>query len=317
MLLRHLRWWAKQTHIFNTDGTINIGYCYPNMYLAEDYNSPQSVFWCLKSFLVIGLPEFHPFWTVDELPHPMMMSSFPWMSRPSTALLRPPRHVLCNTPEHHFLLSSGQSTSKRFKAREAKYGKFAYSSAFGFSVPCGPLLEQLALDSTIAVSFSNEENWKARWDPTDVRLKALQAGSDEIETLNSVWHPWKDIDFQIRTTLIPPISQWPGWHLRLHRISWTKWKEGNGKESIQVIDGGFAISAQTSNDISIFELPVHAFPDRSLRNDQEGWWTNNQGAIVISSAGASGILDLTSEFAGTKMEPRASQSTIVKADPNT
>lgn len=36
LLTRHLRWWAQQPHIFNTDGTPNIGYTYPNMYLAED-----------------------------------------------------------------------------------------------------------------------------------------------------------------------------------------------------------------------------------------------------------------------------------------
>jgi hypothetical protein len=68
--LRRLRWCAKKPHIFNTDGTLTTGYAYPNMCPAEDYNSPQSVYWCLKLLLVLGLKESHPFWTSEELPHP-------------------------------------------------------------------------------------------------------------------------------------------------------------------------------------------------------------------------------------------------------
>lgn len=286
------------------------------MYLAEDYNSPQSVFWCLKSFIILGLPESHPFWMENELPHPMTVSASLQLYRPHTAPLWPPRHILCNTPEHHFLLSSGQSTSKRFKAREAKYGKFAYSSAFGFSVPCGPFLEQQAPDSTLAVSFASEENWKVRWDPTDVHLKSLQVGSEKVETLNSAWKPWKKVDFEVQTTLIPPMIQWPGWHLRVHRVSWSAPKGSDSMEPIHVIDAGFAISAQTSNDVSIFESAVRNFADE-CGDDQEGWWIDKQGALVISGAGACGIADLTSDFTGESVECATSESTVIRADPNT
>ena len=31
LLLRHLRWWSSKRDIFNTDGTLNIGFTYPNM----------------------------------------------------------------------------------------------------------------------------------------------------------------------------------------------------------------------------------------------------------------------------------------------
>lgn len=180
LLARHLRWWAQQPHIFNTDGTPNIGYTYPNMYLAEDYSSPQSVYWCLKSLIVLGIPEDHTFWSCDELPYPKTDIIG------DVELIWSPRHILCNTTEHHFLLSSGQSTSKRFKAREAKYGKFAYSSAFGFSVPCGTFLEQVAPDSTLAVSFDDgEDSWKLRWDPYHVESSRLRVGGEEVPTLTS------------------------------------------------------------------------------------------------------------------------------------
>lgn len=72
MLLRHLRWWSRCPNIFNTDGILNVGFTYPNMYLSEAYNSAQSVYWCLKSFIVLLLPESHQFWSSPELPHPLV-----------------------------------------------------------------------------------------------------------------------------------------------------------------------------------------------------------------------------------------------------
>jgi len=38
MVLRHLRWWGTQKDIFKSDGTLNIGYCYENMSMTENYN---------------------------------------------------------------------------------------------------------------------------------------------------------------------------------------------------------------------------------------------------------------------------------------
>ncbi|RYP52141.1 hypothetical protein DL768_002691 [Monosporascus sp. mg162] len=163
MLLRNLRWWTDKPYIFNTDGSLNIGFTYPNMYMAEDYNSPQSVYWCLKSFVVVGVGDERPFWQSEEQPHPLKTPTSP-QNIPAVAILDPPKHILCSTPEHHFLLSSGQSTTKLFKGREAKYGKLAYSSAFGFSVPAGPALSQLAPDSTLALSLDDGETWRTAKD---------------------------------------------------------------------------------------------------------------------------------------------------------
>ncbi|KAH6886752.1 hypothetical protein B0T10DRAFT_575019 [Thelonectria olida] len=224
MLLRHLRWWSKQVEIFNPDGTMNIGYTYPNMYLSEDYNSRQSVYWCLKSFVVLGLPDDHIFWTCEEELHPMARSNLGKQiqaSNPSPLqVIWPPRHILCNSQEHHYLLSSGQMTTKKFKAREAKYGKFAYSSAFGFSVPTGPELHQLAPDSTLTISLDDGESWKVRWEPFNVRLETVHAriqdALHDVPAISSVWRPFKYLDLAIETTLIPLALQFPGWHVRLH-----------------------------------------------------------------------------------------------------
>ncbi|KAF9694156.1 hypothetical protein EKO04_008007 [Ascochyta lentis] len=310
LIARHLRWWAQLPHIFNTDGTLNIGYAYPNMYLAEDYNSPQSVYWCLKSFVVISVPEEHPFWSCEELVYPRTN-----LVR-DVEILWPPRHILCNTPEHHFLLSSGQSTTKHFKAREAKYGKFAYSSAFGFSVPCGPFLEQTAPDSTLAISFdNNEELWAVRSSPTDVHTKLLHVGGVEVPILNSSWRPWKDEDLTIRTSLVAPMKRWPGWHLRIHRV---QWRPGARYKPLKLVDGGFATSAQTSNNDSLFEQDLKA---TSVGADSaEGWYQNHFSAIIITESGASGVVDLTSQFSQNSdmySLEISNEALIIRADPNT
>ncbi|CAK7202816.1 hypothetical protein SEUCBS139899_005543 [Sporothrix eucalyptigena] len=71
ILIRHLRWWAARPDIFSHNGILSIGFGYPNLYISEEYNSPQSVYWCLKSFVALCLAEDHPFWSAEELLHPL------------------------------------------------------------------------------------------------------------------------------------------------------------------------------------------------------------------------------------------------------
>lgn len=42
VVMRHLRWWQTQHDMWSPAGTLTIGYSYPNMYMAENYNSPGS-----------------------------------------------------------------------------------------------------------------------------------------------------------------------------------------------------------------------------------------------------------------------------------
>lgn len=55
MLLRHLRWWSKNSKDISWQDGTNVGYMYPNMYMSEDYNSPQLPYWALKSLIVAAL----------------------------------------------------------------------------------------------------------------------------------------------------------------------------------------------------------------------------------------------------------------------
>ena len=40
--------------------------------MCEDYNAPGSPYWALKTYLMLALPESHPFWQAEEQPLPSL-----------------------------------------------------------------------------------------------------------------------------------------------------------------------------------------------------------------------------------------------------
>lgn len=312
LLLRHLRWWAKQEHIFNVDGILHIGYAYPNTNIAENYTSPQSPYWCLKPFICLNLPEKHPFWQSQEQAYPLSRID---AVIESIAMIWPPHHIMCNTPQHHFLLSSGQWTTKAFRAREAKYGKMAYSSAFGFSVPCGPLLEQMAPDSTISVSLQGEEDqWRVRWSPDEATQGSISHLAEILPTLVSLWKPWTAGGTEIKTTLIPPTRSWPGWHFRIHEIIHM------GEHAIRILDAGFATSAETRDGVFIPDLHLGEDLSRKEANLDGGWYSDNTSALVVSRHGACGVVDYSDRHGHSTLvqcQSKRKHAMIIHADPNT
>lgn len=196
LLLRHLRWWSQQP-CFSETGLLTIGFCYPNLNMAEAYNSPQSPYWGAKCFLPLALPESHPFWTSEERLLPDL---------PAVRPQKNPGFVVCadQRREHVVILSSGQVGGDGFRHAAEKYEKFAYSSKFAFSVPAAQRgLELGAHDSMLALS-EDQRYWRVRSD--------TQSAGMDGNVLWSRWSPWSDVEI---TTWLWPV--WP-WHVRLHRI---------------------------------------------------------------------------------------------------
>jgi hypothetical protein len=309
MLLRHLRWWTCHGDMFNSDGIMNIGFTYPNMYLAENYNSPQSVYWCLKSCIALMLPEAHEFWQCQELPHPLQQS-------PGTLevsqLLWPPRHIINSTPEHHYLLSSGQMTAWPHKGNDAKYSKFAYSSSFGFSVPSGTTLSQSAPDSTLSISIDGGQTWQVRGrNLSDTRLEMISLKHCHVQGLTCTWKPWKALDLEIESTVVPLAQHYPGWHIRIHSVRWSRGAEASFiAEAVELVDAGFAIPSLTAKGYS-----VSPFSSECLESQEEGFLREETTALVMSKAGAGGIVDMSSRSQASSQ--RQSHAFILEADANT
>lgn len=323
MLLRHLRWWATNSeNIFWSDGTLNIGYLYPNMYLSEDYNSPQSPYWALKSLIVVALSEDDQFWSAKELCHPLSRDKNPVRSDENDVMaIEPARQIVCNhgKGQHHFLLSSGQFCVWPMKATQAKYAKFAYSSAFGFSVPTGPLITQIAPDSMLALSKDKGESWAVRWvstGETKFTPVPIIIGEQRQQTIMGMvnrWRPWSTGDVEVETTLIPPCSNWPDWHVRVHRI---RANSDSSLTSFDAVEGGFAIDGRQKGNRRIIQKlkgqSEQALTSLALQDDEVALETVDS-SLVLSSAGASGIFNLPS----VPLDTLQSTGEVQKPDPNT
>jgi hypothetical protein len=258
------------------------------MYMAEDYNSPQSVYWSLKSLIVLLLPDTHPFWTTPEAPYPTQAQA-----EAPVELVSGPQQLLCNHPAggHHFLLNPAQFVAWPMKASQAKYCKFAYSSAFAFSVPTGPLIEQLAPDSTLALSRDGCATWAVKWKASPVRFwsATVRETGERVHVAEVEWRPWADGQVTVRTTLVPPTDRWPDWHVRIHRI------RGAQLDRLYAVEGGFAIARVPRGNVKTPGreriLPALEGEDCLDGNigEAEGVHVSKDSVIVLSGAGASGV----------------------------
>lgn len=295
-----------------SDDVLLIFVAYRQMYLSEDYNSPQSAYWCLKSLIVISLPEDDPFWALEEVPYPTWEAGH--------VALPGPEQILCNHPagDHHFLLSPGQFVGWPMKANQAKYCKFAYSSAFAFSVPTGPLIQQIAPDNTLALSRDGGETWAVKWKCEQARFFDINitttSGSEVVKGVSVRWYPWLDRGVAVDTTLIPPSNRWPDWHVRVHRVV-----VNETLRTLHMVEGGFAIFGRRAVDglnlPKLEDVPVDALVG------SEGIFETSNSTLVLSSAGASGILtqhistmDVSTESQALKPDANtnlASQRTLI------
>lgn len=211
IVLRHLRWWLAQP-IFDRDGILTLGFAYPNLAMCEDYNSPGSPYWALKVFLILALPEAHPFWQAEEENLPALAAR--------RALPHAGQILMHSEASRHVcMLASGQLELNNYVNTEAKYTKFAYSSRFGFTIERGRYgIKHAACDSMLLLA-EGDEYYRGR------------RGCDETVVSDayifSRWSPWHDV--QVATWLIPCGDG----HLRLHCIDTAR--------HLNSVEGGFAV----------------------------------------------------------------------------
>lgn len=206
--LRNLRWWARQP-IFDRDGILSVGYCYPNLLMSEGYNSAGSPYWAMKAFLPLVLAEDHPFWSAEEEEPEEEKAPVP---------LREAGMVLQHLPGHTIALTSGQYYA-RWRGTPEKYAKFAYSTRYGFSVEANDrYFPHAACDNGLYLS-KDGLHFRMR----ETCEKVLIAG----DKIYSKWRPYDDVE--VETWLIPAGQ----WHLRIHEIK--------SAVALDVCEGGFAL----------------------------------------------------------------------------
>ncbi len=263
LVLNNLRWWFQQP-IFSSDGLLTIGYRYPNLVMGENYNSPSSPYWALKTFLILVLKDDHPFWQAEELPFPTLEER---------SVQQHPHLVLCRqeSKNHLAAFNTGHLSTDEHTHTSAKYEKFVYSNVFGFSVPRGEWgLQQGAFDSMLALSEGdNLYRVKRRCEKTFI----------ENDVIYSRWKPWGNVD--VETWLIPGLP----WHIRIHCIRTERY--------LDTAEGGFALPVEGAsfNKEKIVKT----------ENDKEAVATFTWGTSAIRNLNGSGKPELVFPNANTNL----------------
>ncbi|MGO4907236.1 DUF2264 domain-containing protein [Pseudorhodobacter sp. W20_MBD10_FR17] len=213
LILRNLRWWADQP-IADRDGILSIGYAYPNPQMAENYNSAGSPYWAMKAFLMLAMPEEHPFWTCDEMPLP------PQPPAAQTA----PRFLIAAQNGTVTALSGGQM-APMFRHGAEKYAKLCYSTHAGFCVEAHDITaKDAAFDNTLAIKIAGAD-WLTRQGTQTIAL------NDDY--IHARWTPFDGI--QIDTLM----CFCGGGHMRLHHVQ--------SDRLIELIESGFAQAADRTS----------------------------------------------------------------------
>ena len=206
---RSVRWWLAQP-MLDPVGRLTVGFRWPNALMMEEYNAPASSYWAMKAFLPLSLPETHPFWRAEEAPAPDDLES--------EVASMPARMIMRRRSGHTIALTGGPIREDLRNAAD-KYGKFAYSTCFGFCVESDRWLHLgCAGDNTLAISLDGGRHWH-------VRERMLKS---EIEdgVLKTHWSCWTGVEIETLQFFLGE------WEIRVHRIS--------SDRALETVETGFA-----------------------------------------------------------------------------
>jgi hypothetical protein len=225
LVLRGLRdWFAKP--ILDASGVLSVGYGYPNLVMADRYNSPGSPYWALKAYLVLALGEDHPFWQAPEAPLPRL---------PALAVDPAAGFLSARSPEDAQLFPGAFAPAHDMNYAAEKYCKFASSARFGFCVSHSPGdIEQMGCDSMLFVRPKACGPGPETGGPPAAGPAAFWHGRRGVterhfegERLCCLWEPLRGV--KIHTTL----EVAGAWHIRTHRIE--------SAVPLETFEGGFAL----------------------------------------------------------------------------
>ena len=219
IIVRHFEEWF-QNPITDNGGVLTIGYRYPNLHMSESYNSPGSPYWSLKAFILLALPDEHPFWQAEADPLPQLNKN---------KFLKEAQMIIQHDGDKVTALTPGRLHYNIHVHVSEKYCKFAYSSEFGFSVPrSNKFFNHAAPDSTLSFEIDGY---------IFTRRLSLKTNVEEDKIL-SLWSPFKGI--MVETTLIPI----EGGHIRRHKIT--------SDYDCIARDAGFSVSCVEGTDCTSY-----------------------------------------------------------------
>lgn len=198
-----------------------------------------------------------------------------------------PDHIAIRRGGDTFILSSGQLCHHLLRATQVKYGKFAYSASFGYSIPTGSYrFEEYSPASTLILSDDGGDMWKTRHASTGVRFQSYNG----LPVLISNWKSWGDVD--IDTYLIQRTDESMNWHIRARRVR-------TGRDLLTT-EGTLAIYGCQSDSGRTLGPMVNKSGDGTVEE--------TEAALTASSVGAVKITELRENISRT--------GRVIRADPN-
>lgn len=220
--LRNLRWWSKQPVSYFKTNILSVGFSYPNQFMCENYNSPQSPYWSLKAFASLILPESHPFWTSKE--EELVLEDIN---------LKVPGMLISHNKGNTVSLTSGPYLGF-IRHHAEKYSKFAYSSRYGFNVENNlKSFHSASLDNMIGFSF-NDRDFYFRESSKSWIFK---------DGLYSEWLPAGTEDIEVNTWIL----QRGNYHIRVHHV------HNNSSQDVVSLEGGFAANVMHDANIKNYK----------------------------------------------------------------
>lgn len=222
IVARNIAWFLNQP-IFAADGRMAGGHASLNESLNEGYIGPGSCAWAFQSFLPLALPSDSPFWTAPE----------PTFVAPEQRFVAAPNIVLTRdaSGNNATLFNGGIHHPFDFGGHTRKYGKFAYSSHFGFNLLGNR--PDAAADNMISLSPNGQSPWSHRY--------RFEVCPGQGRWLISRHCPFEaDPESVILTAMV---VHGP-WHVRVHRLVLTR--------EFHIREGGTPVRYQANNP---FEEP--------------------------------------------------------------
>lgn len=217
IILRNIAWWEEQPIMLN--GVLSLGYTYPNPFITEEYNSEYSPYWCLKSAILLDIPDKHDFWKLKDQDLPRLK---PIIIQNQAGC------IVSRFMDSVNLFPTDQRCINKFINVSAKYEKYVYSNISGFSVMRdSKKLEGCGADSTTVVSCDNE-NYIVRSGFDFIKIK------DAV--INTTWYPYgKHQKVKIETQIVPGNP----YHVRIHQVYTDR--------VLYLYDNGFSFETETGD----------------------------------------------------------------------
>ncbi len=195
IIARNLEWWLSRP-IFDNSGILTVGYAYPNLCMAEDYNGYGSPYWALKAFLILALDENHKFYTENPQPFPKL---------DKLHVIPEARMVIQRINGDVVALTAGQWADFEPLQVAEKYSKFAYSARYGFSAARSYFkIENCGGDSMLAF---------VKNDIFYVRRRCIEYKIKDDGTVYSKWSPYDGVEVE---TYVTPTDDG---HIRKHIVT--------------------------------------------------------------------------------------------------